>query len=36
MPYKLQKNLNTVKEDLTKNNPDYDIVIKRLHLLPLV
>ena len=30
--YKLQEILNTVKETLTKSNPDYDIVIKRLHL----
>ena len=32
MPYRLQEILNSVKETLTKNNPDYDIVIKRLHL----
>ena len=32
MPYKLQEILNTMKEALTKSNPDYDIVIKRLHL----
>ena len=32
MPYKLQETLNSVKETLTKSNPDYDIVIKRLHL----
>ena len=32
MPYKLQEILNLVKENLTKSNPDYDIVIKRLHL----
>ena len=32
MPYKLQEILNTVKETLTKSNPDYDIVTKRLHL----
>ena len=31
-PYKLQEIINTVKETLTKSNPDYDIVIKRLHL----
>ena len=31
MPYKLQEILNSVKETLTKSNPDYDIVIKRLH-----
>ena len=32
MPYKLQEILNSMKETLTKSNPDYDIVIKRLHL----
>ena len=32
MPLKLQEILNSVKETLTKSNPDYDIVIKRLHL----
>ena len=32
MPYKLQEILNSVKETLTKSSPDYDIVIKRLHL----
>ena len=32
MPYKLQEILNSVKETLIKRNPDYDIVIKRLHL----
>ena len=32
MPYKLQEILNSVKETLTKSNPDYNIVIKRLHL----
>ena len=31
-PSKLQEILNTVKEDIQKTNPDYDIVIKRLHL----
>ena len=31
-PYKLQEIINSVKETLIKNNPDYDIVIKRLHL----
>ena len=31
-PLKLQEILNLVKETLTKSNPDYDIVIKRLHL----
>ena len=31
-PLKLQEVLNSVKESLTKSNPDYDIVIKRLHL----
>ena len=30
--YKLQEILNSVKETLTKSNPDYDIVIKRLYL----
>ena len=30
-PYKLQEIINSVKETLIKNNPDYDIVIKRLH-----
>ena len=30
--YKLQENLNSVKETLIKSNPDYDIVNKRLHL----
>ena len=32
MPLKLQKILNSIKENLTKSNQDYDIVIKRLHL----
>ena len=32
MSYKLQEILNTMKENLTKSNPDYDTVIKRLHL----
>ena len=32
MPYKLQEILNSVKETLTRNNPDYDIVIKKVHL----
>ena len=32
MPYKLQEILNSVKATLTKGNPDYDKVIKRLHL----
>ena len=32
MPLKLQEILNSVKETLTKSNPDYDIMIKRLHL----
>ena len=32
MPYKLKEILNSVKVTLTKSNPDYDIVIKRLHL----
>ena len=31
-PLKLQEILTSVKEMLTKTNPDYDIVIKRLHL----
>ena len=31
-PYKLQEILNSLKETLFKSNPDYDIVIKRLHL----
>ena len=31
-PYKLQETLNSVRETLIKSNPDYDIVIKRLHL----
>ena len=31
-PYKLQETINSVKETLIKSNPDYDIVIKRLHL----
>ena len=31
-PLKLQEILNSIKEMLTKTNPDYDIVIKRLHL----
>ena len=31
-PLKLQEILNSIKETLTKTNPDYDIVIKRLHL----
>ena len=31
-PYKLQEIINLVKETLTKSNPDYYIVIKRLHL----
>ena len=31
-PLKLQEILNSVKETLTKTNPDYNIVIKRLHL----
>ena len=30
--YKLQEIINSVKETLIKSNPDYDIVIKRLHL----
>ena len=31
-PLKLQEILNSVKETLIKTNPDYDIVIKRIHL----
>ena len=31
-PLKLQEILVSIKETLTKTNPDYDIVIKRLHL----
>ena len=31
-PLKLQEILNSVKETLTKTNPDYDIVVKRLYL----
>ena len=31
-PYKLQEILNSVKATQIKSNPDYDIVIKRLHL----
>ena len=31
-PLKLQEILNSVNETLTKTNPHYDIVIKRLHL----
>ena len=31
-PLKLQEILDLVKEALIKTNPDYDIVIKRLHL----
>ena len=31
-PLKLQEILDLVKETLIKSNPDYDIVIKRLHL----
>ena len=30
-PLKLQKILDSVKEALIKTNPEYDIVIKRLH-----
>ena len=30
-PHKLQEIINLVKETLIKSNPDYDIVIKRLH-----
>ena len=31
-PLKLQEIPNSVKEIPTKTNPDYDIIIKRLHL----
>ena len=31
-PYKLQEITNLVKETLIESNPDYDLVIKRLHL----
>ena len=31
-PLKLQEILDSVKETLIKTNPDYDIMIKRLHL----
>ena len=31
-PLKLQQIISSVKELLIKTNPDYDIVIKRLHL----
>ena len=31
-PIKLQEIIDTIKETLIKTNPDYDIVIKRLHL----
>ena len=31
-PLKLQEILNSIKETLTKTYPDYDIVIKRLHI----
>ena len=31
-PLKLQEILNSVKDTLTKTNPDYNIIIKRLHL----
>ena len=30
-PLKLQEILKSVKDMLTKTNPDYDIIIKRLH-----
>ena len=32
MPLKLKEILDLVKETLIKTNPDYDIVVKRLHL----
>ena len=31
-PLKLQEILGSIKEMLIKTNPDYDVVIKRLHL----
>ena len=31
-PLRLKEILTTVKQNLIKTNPDYDIVIKRLHL----
>ena len=31
-PLKLQEILNSIKETLIKTNPDYDIVVKKLHL----
>ena len=31
-PLKVQQIISSVKESLIKTNPDYDIVIKRLHL----
>ena len=31
-PLKLQEMLNSVKKTLTKTNPGYNIIIKRLHL----
>ena len=31
-PLKLQEILDSIKETLIKTNPDYNIVIKRLHL----
>ena len=31
-PLKLQEILNSIKDTLTKTNPDYDIIIKRLHI----
>ena len=31
-PLKLEEIFNTVKSTIQKTNPDYDIVIKRLHL----
>ena len=32
MPLKLQQIISSVTEMLIKTNPDYDIVIKRLHI----
>ena len=32
MPLRITGNISSVKEMLIKTNPDYDIVVKRLHL----
>ena len=32
IPLKLQEILKSVKDTMTKTNPDYDVIIKRLHL----